>query len=505
MIGTEQVDIERNSPYINTLIEAICMKRRTITQGRETGNTGGPQQPTSYAPKKTLSVLTAGFIVCAFNCYLFQVAAFPQSDEKSKTTVTTSNSNELNKSTGPALKPEQEIAALKKEELELAERLMKDFPNSINPIMLMGNLWERHGDATRALEYFNQVLQQDPRRPDIYKSIGWFFMNKGQYEQAIGYWQKALEIDPEIPGAHHDIALALMGQNKQNQAIEELEKDVRISPRSSSSYFLLGQLYLQQKEYEKARNNYEKAIEIQPNNPNAYYGLFTLSARLKQQDKAKEYMAMFKKLKAEDMDALKRVNETVNDLADMRKGAAETYLLAGKMYQAGGNLHKAEELLKKGTTLDPNNILCMGKLASLYITTNRITDAIQQYRKISQVDPKDPLCHLNIGILSIRLKQLGEAEKSFHKVIEVAPKFSGGYRELAQLYLRAGKGFPEARELAKKAVALEPNANNYFVLCWACDMNGDSQNAIKAILKAIQLEPANSKYRNVYEHIKSKN
>ena len=141
----------------------------------------------------------------------------------------------------------------------------------------------------------------------------------------------------------------------------------------------------------------------------------------------------------------------------------------------------------------------------MYITRKRLTDAIPLYRRISEINPKDPICHLNIGILSIRLKQLGDAEKAFRKVIEVAPGFSGGYRELAQLYLRAGRGFPEARALAEKAVALEPTALNYFVLCWACDMNGDSQNAIKAILQAIQLEPANSKYRNVYEHIKSKN
>ncbi|NIO21011.1 MAG: tetratricopeptide repeat protein, partial [Candidatus Aenigmarchaeota archaeon] len=100
--------------------------------------------------------------------------------------------------------------------------------------------------------------------------------------------------------------------------IKELEKDIKISPGSSFSYFLLGQIYLRQEEYEKARDNYEKAIEIQPNYTNAYYGLFTLSAKLKQQDKAKEYMSIFKKLKAEDMKILKERNEAVDDLLDMR-------------------------------------------------------------------------------------------------------------------------------------------------------------------------------------------
>jgi tetratricopeptide (TPR) repeat protein len=205
------------------------------------------------------------------------------------------------------------------------------------------------------------------------------------------------------------------------------------------------------------------------------------------------------------MNFFKDRNEAVDDLIDMRKGAADTYLLAGQMYQAGGNLQKAEETLKKASTLDPNNILCLERLASLYLMSNRINEAIPLYIKISEINPKDPLSHLNIGILSMRSKQLDIAEKAFRNVIKVAPGLSAGYCELAQLYLKTGRGFPEARELAEKAVALEPSALNYFVLCWACDMNGDSENALKAIIKAIQLEPNNLKYRNVYEHIKSKN
>jgi len=481
------------------------MERHTITKGQGICNFGYSQPSTSPAPKHTKWVLMSVIIIYAFNCSFFQVAAFSQSDVKPQTAMMSSNSKELTKPAGSELTPEQEVAVLKKEELELVRTLMRDFPNKANPIMLMGNVWERHGDAIKAMEFFNKVLEKDPNRADVYKGIGWFYMHKEQYDQAISYWQKALENDPNIPGVHNSIALALMGQNKQDEAIGELEKDIGISPRSSFSYFLLGQLYLRRKDYDKSRSNYEKAIEIEPNYTNAYYGLFTLSTRLNQREKAKEYMATFRKLKAEDMKVLKDRNKAVDDLIDMQKGAAETYMLAGQMYQAGKNFQKAEELLKRATTLDPNNILCLERLASLYLTSNRITDAISLYGKISEINPKDPLCQLNIGILSVRLKQMDKAEKAFRKVIEISPGLSGGYRELAQLYLKMGRGSPEARELAEKAVAIEPSALNYFVLCWACDMNGDAQNAIKAILQAIQLEPANLKYRNVYEHIKSRN
>jgi tetratricopeptide (TPR) repeat protein len=189
----------------------------------------------------------------------------------------------------------------------------------------------------------------------------------------------------------------------------------------------------------------------------------------------------------------------------MRKGAAETYMYVGQMYRNKGNVRRAEELLKKATTLDPENIIYLDKLASLYQVNNRVPDALKLYEKIIEIESQNLLCYLNIGILSSRLKKVDDAEKAFLKAIEVSPKNSIGYRELAQLYLRAGTKLAEARVLAEKAVTLEAIAVNYFVLSWALDRNGDSANGLKAIEKALKLEPDNSRYKKVYEYIKKKN
>ncbi|UCF16193.1 MAG: tetratricopeptide repeat protein [Phycisphaerales bacterium] len=296
-----------------------------------------------------------------------------------------------------------------------------------------------------------------------------------------------------------------MGLGEQDEAIEELNKDIQISPESSFSYFLLGQLYLQRREYEKARENYEKAIAIQPDYTNAYYGLLTVCTRLKLKAKASAYMATFRKLKTEDMKILKDRNDVLEDLAQMRKGAAQTYLDAARVYQAGGNLQKAEGLLGRAVALDPNNTACLEWLASLYAMNNQASEAIELYEKISEIEPENPLCYLNIGHLSARLKRTAKAEESFRTVIQLAPELSAGYRELAQLYLQTARALPEARELAEKAVTLEAVAINYFVLSWACDRNGDSANALKAMQRAVQLEPSNPKYKKIYEHIKNRN
>jgi len=400
--------------------------------------------------------------------------------------------------------PEREIAALKKEEMKLAEGIVRDFPNNANALVLIGNVLERHGEAVKALQYFEKAIKLDPNRPSVYESIGWFHLNKSQYEEAMKYWQKALDINPALPGMHNNIARALMGLGRQVEAIEELEKDIQISSRAGTSHFLLGQLYLQREAYEKARDHYEKAIGIDPNYTNAYYGLFTLSSRLKDAAKAREYMATFRKLKAEDMKVLKDRNDVFEDLVKMQKGAAETFMRAGQMYESRKDIQKVEKLLNKAVALDPNNTSCLHRLAYVYVRANRVIAALQMYKKISDIEPEDTFSHLNIGLLSARLKHFVDAEKAFLRVIDLAPKASNGYRELAQLYLTIRRNLPLARKLAEKAVSLEPIAVNYFVLSWACDVNGDSENGLKAITRALQLDPGNRRYKKVYEHIKNK-
>lgn len=481
------------------------MKNHIKTEESKTKNSGLSQPSISASPRVAKRVLIIWVTIYIAITGFFRMRTSLCAEAMSQQTPSNSKELQAPPPAGSVPTPEQRIAALKKEELELAESLMRDFPNSTYAIMLMGNVLERHGDAVEAVKFMRKVLELDPKRPDVYKSIGWFAMQKGQYEQAIMNWRKALEINPQIPNMHNSIALALMGLGKQKEAIEELEKDIQITPNPVFSYFMLGQVYLQQKEYEKARKNYEKAIALQPDYTNAYYGLFNVCTRLKQRAKAQEYMAIFRKLKAEDMKNLKDSNEAFDDLVNMRKGAAETYTHVGQMYQARGNLQRAEELLERATTLDPENTICLERLVSLYQMSNRISDALQMHKKISQIEPENPICYLNIGILSARLKQFANAEEAFSKSIALAPKSSIGYRELAQLYLKTGTRLAEARELAEKAVTLEAIATNYFVLSWACDLNGDSANGLKAIEQAIQLEPKNLKYKKIYEHIKKKN
>ncbi|TKJ37857.1 MAG: hypothetical protein CEE38_07265 [Planctomycetes bacterium B3_Pla] len=402
------------------------------------------------------------------------------------------------------LTPEEETAALKKEEMQLTQQLLRDFPGNDVILAFVGSVYRQHGNNTEAVKLLNKALELNPNRPDVYNALGSIAFAKGSYEEAITYLNRALKIDTRQPGLRSSIAFSLMALGRYTEAIEQLDNNVQIFPKSVYSHFLLGQACLQQKDYDNAREHYLTAIELDQNYVNAYYGLFTAYSRLERQDKAREYMAAFRRLKAEEIEASKARDKLYDDLVLMRQTIAENQIFAARIYQAGGRSDKTEELLQKAAILNPKNIICLKELAGLYSTTNRPTEALKMYKRISESEPQNPACFFNVGVISAMLKRFDDAEEALRKVIKLAPEDSRGYRELAWLYLNTKKSHSQARKLAEKAVKLEKTAVNYYLLACACDMNGDRTNALEAAEQAIQLDPGNVEYKQIYQRIKNR-
>ena len=403
------------------------------------------------------------------------------------------------------IRTEQQLAALKKKELELPERLIRDFPGRDDPLAIMGNVWYRRGNAAEAETFWRAALKANPKRADVCTSMGWLFLKKGDFGQAIAHYRKALEIEPLRPDVHLNIGRALMMSGRQDGAIKELERELQISPNSAFAFFLLGQVYQQRREYETAKKYYETAVKIDPDYANAYYGLTTVCANLGHRDEAREYSATFTKLKAEVRKDLKSRKIEYDDFAETQKSAAMTYINVGRMYRDNGRLQEAEEVLKQAAGLDPENVVGLLELASLYQDSNQPAKALQMHRRVSGIQPEFLFSYLFIGILSAQLERMDDAEGAFRKLIALAPRDSAGYRELARLYLKTRKDLRQARQLAEKAVALEPLAANYFVLAWACDENGDTANARPAIERAVEQEPTNQQYQRLYRVIQQRN
>ncbi len=401
------------------------------------------------------------------------------------------------------LRSAQEVVALKQAESRLADQLLRDFPGHVNALIKKASVCQRNGDAMEAMVFLEKALRANPQRADIYLSMAQIAVDMGKLEQAIAHYRQTLRLQPQNSEVLSKLADTFMMSGKPEEAIGVLKEEIRMSPGSSHAHFMLGQAYLQQKQYPQARESYEAAIKIEPDIARAYYGLAMVHSRLGNPDQAQAYTERFKILKASVRQRRQQDKTQYDDFAVAQRKAAITYMDIGHMYRDQGNANKAEDLLKQAVGLDPNNIMCIFELASLYNTNGAPVKALQLFKKISQIQPNYSMTYYMIGILSARLKQFDDAEAAFNTVIRLTPKRPDGYRELAGLYLKTGKKIRQARQLAEKAVALQPkpSAANYYTLGWACNSNEDRAAALTAAKQALTIEPSNPIYQRLYKRV----
>ncbi len=450
-------------------------------------------------------------IVCSGVAVLWGIFHFQDSDDTTSTKEPgLSPSGRTEYSTAFSELPiEQQIAALKKEERELAEIMMKEFPDTEEALYFIGNFHKRHGRREDAEKFWKKCLDINPRQPGIYRSLGETAFEAGEFEKAIGEYKKAVEIDPNAADIHKGIGHALMELGRYDEALEELEKEVQISPGSLSVHFLLGQAYFKQKKYEEAREHYETAIHLDPEYASAYYGLVRVYTALKEPEKAKEYELRFKSFKDRRLKESRAERASAllptRDLVAIRKSVIVTYLDVEKLYRDRKDFGTAEVILKRAVEIDPNDIRCFEELGLLYSMTERYPEALRQFERIREIEPSNLRSYLNIGTMLFMLKRYDEAESVYRTAISIAPEQSTVYLQLAGLYLRTQTKPAEARKLAQKAVSLKASARGYFMLSWACDVTGDQNGALRAIEQAVRLEPENLKYRQIYKRFKGSN
>ena len=479
------------------------IKRKKI-KGRKRKKPGRSHTTTPSSTRRAPWVLIFGLIVCAIIVGVFLRWIFSTASDRPKEAKQSSDSFE-SKAATVELTQEEQIAALRKDEMELAGQVLTEFPESDGSCMLMGDLHARHGDSTEAVKFWEKSLEINPKQFDAWRNMGQIALEKEQFDQAVKLLRKALEIRPDAADLRSDIAKALMDSGRYVEAITELQQEIRIFPSSFTAHFQLAEAYRQQKEYDKAIEHYEQTIRLEPEHRHSHYGLAMVYTRIGQRDKGREHLAVFRKLR-EKVDSIYSMRQVGSReyLVSLRASVVKTYLDAERLYRKSGNTVKVEELLNRASEVDPNNTRCLERLASLYYTSNRAAKALGCFEKMARIDPNNPISYLNIGQIATQLRMFEKAERAFRKTIALAPNDPAGYRELARFYLRTNTNAARAHSLAKKAITLGKSAETYFLLGWAADVNGDRAGALQAMEQAIKLQPTNQKYRQIYERIKNK-
>ena len=313
---------------------------------------------------------------------------------------------------------------LEQETMAVLNHLVKDFPDSADPLGLMGDIYVELGKTAEAMKCWEKCAELEPRRASSYERMSHTAVERGEFERAVAIANKALKIDPEMPGIHSQLGRALRGLAKPREALVALEKAVKISPESALNHHLLGQAYQQLQEYEKAKQSYMTALKIKPDYTETCYGIVSVSALLGQKEEAAKYRKKFKEMKARDWETLPEKRDYVLQhklLVKSRRRASKTHTNAGILYYERGQQQSAEKHWLRAAELNPTNMECREELMTLYQQNGLNGEALRICEQLIQFAPGNPQYHMCAGTLLTRMNRIEDALLAVRQAIEIEP------------------------------------------------------------------------------------
>lgn len=153
---------------------------------------------------------------------------------------------------------------------------------------------------------------------------------------------------------------------------------------------------------------------------------------------------------------------------------AESQFYLGDLLLHAHQLERAEKFLQQAVKLDPNLSIAEASLGMLYLRKNNFAEAKSHLERAVAGDSRNYLVHYYYAMMLSREgvdadnrisgytpELVAKMRAELKKTIELAPTFAEGYRLLAFIDLVAGDKADEALTLLKRAIALEPGAQQH--------------------------------------------
>lgn len=147
--------------------------------------------------------------------------------------------------------------------LNLFERAEKQSGNNI--ILLKSSItnkalcyWQK-GDVDKAIEILLDCIKRfEYLNPDIYETLGYFYILKEDYDKALEFTNKALEDNPNHAASLDNLGQIYYRLNDYDKAQEYFNKAIS-NKDMADSYYYLGIIEEQKGNLENAKNYFEKA------------------------------------------------------------------------------------------------------------------------------------------------------------------------------------------------------------------------------------------------------
>jgi serine/threonine-protein kinase len=165
------------------------------------------------------------------------------------------------------------------------------------------------------------------------------------------------------------------------------------------------------------------------------------------------------------------------------------YVTLGNIHRSTGKYDLALQEYQRALELDPRSADAVIGLAESYDSAGRTADAEAAFRKAIALRPDSWEGYNHLGSFLDDHQRFDEAIAQFHHAIELTPDNAPVYLNLGAVYIDVGepKRFPEAEQMLRKSIALDPSYPAYTNLGYLYIQQHKYSEAAEAVEKALQL------------------
>jgi Tfp pilus assembly protein PilF len=131
-------------------------------------------------------------------------------------------------------------------------------------------------------------------------------------------------------------------------------------------------------------------------------------------------------------------------------------VLASRLYIAGRDLTKAEQVLREAIDRDPTGSDAYVLLGEVYAAQQRVPEALQAYDGIAAKTPSNIAARTMAAVLAHASHNLSDAKKRYTDILALEPRAVVAANNLAWIYADEEQNLDLAVQLAEQAVELVP-------------------------------------------------
>lgn len=239
-------------------------------------------------------------------------------------------------------------------------------PKDTDALLGMSRTMREKGEAARAVEYAQRVIEHRPGNWSARNTIGSIYFGQGQYELAARAFQSVVNLDPGNFVALSNVATAEFLSGRFDRAVTLFRRSIDVSERAEA-YSNLGLALFHQSRFESALSMYDRAAEISPRSMEAHLNRADALSFLGRDDEARAAYETGRNLAYEVLRAQPRdsvavsyaayseamlgdvelAGELITKLLDLAPDDPYTYYFAGLVGLRDGKVALAQELFGK--------------------------------------------------------------------------------------------------------------------------------------------------------------